>query len=116
MVGKMDLTFLNQTEYLLDVWSKKAADNPSARMLTDERHPHGLSRRDVDDLSGRVYAWLKEKQIGREDFVLLCLPRGAAALISMLGVWKAGAACPGLYAWGMESRGCLYHGRGQLSS
>lgn len=88
----MDLTFLNQTEYLLDVWSKKAADNPSARMLTDERHPHGLSRRDVDDLSGRVYAWLKEKQIGREDFVLLCLPRGAAALISMLGVWKAGAA------------------------
>ena len=88
----MDLTFLNQTEYLLDVWSKKAADNPSARMLTDERHPHGLSRRDVDDLSGRVYAWLKEKQIGREDFVLLCLPRGAAALVCMLGVWKAGAA------------------------
>ena len=29
MVEKMDLTFLNQTEYLLDVWSKKAADNPS---------------------------------------------------------------------------------------
>ena len=88
----MDLTFLNQTEYLLDAWTKKAADNPSARMLTDERHPHGLCRHDVDDLSGRVYAWLKEKQIGREDFVLLCLPRGAAALICMLGVWKAGAA------------------------
>ena len=38
-VVNMDLTFLNQTDYLLDVWSKKVADNPSARMLTDERHP-----------------------------------------------------------------------------
>ena len=33
----MDLTFLNQTGYLLDVWTKKVSDNPSARMLTDER-------------------------------------------------------------------------------
>ena len=88
----MDLSFLSRTEYLLDAWSKKVSDNPSARMLTDERHPCGLCRRDVDDLSGRVYGWLKEKQIGSEDFVLLCLPRGAAALVCMLGVWKAGAA------------------------
>ena len=88
----MDLSFLDQTEYLLDVWSEKVSDNPSAPMLTDERHPRGLSRRAVDELSGRVYAWLKEKQIGCEDFVLLCLPRGAAALVCMLGVWKAGAA------------------------
>ena len=88
----MDLTFLNQTEYLLDAWTKKAEDNPSARMLTDESHPRGLSRRAVDKMSGQVYAWLKEKQAGREDFVLLCLPRGAVALICMLGVWKAGTA------------------------
>ena len=91
-VAKMDLSFLNSTEYLPDVWSKHVSGNPSARMLTDERHPCGLSRRDVDDLSGRVYGWLKEKQVGREDFVLLCLPRGAVALVCMLGVWKAGAA------------------------
>lgn len=90
--NKMELSFLNRTEYLLDVWSKKVSENPSARMLTDECHPHGLSRRAVDDLSGKVYAWLREKQISREDFVLLCLPRGAAALVCMLGVWKAGAA------------------------
>ena len=88
----MDLSFLDKTGYLLDVWSKKVTDNPSARMLTDELHPGGLSRRAVDDLSGQVYTWLKEKQIGCEDFVLLRLPRGAAALICMLGVWKAGAA------------------------
>ena len=67
-------------------------DNPAALALTDERHPRGLSRSQVDDLSGRVYAWLQAKQVGREDFVFLCLPRGAVALIALLGVWKAGAA------------------------
>ena len=88
----MDLSFLNRTEYLLDVWTGYVADNPAALALSDERHPRGLSRRKVDELSARVFAWLKEKQIGREDFVFLCLPRGAVALIAILGVWKAGAA------------------------
>ena len=88
----MDVTFLNDTAYILDTWTKYVSDNPNALALTDERHPRGLSRKQVDDISGRVYAWLKAKGIGREDFVFLCLPRGAAALISLLGVWKAGAA------------------------
>lgn len=88
----MDLSFINQTEYILDAWEKHVSDNPSALMLTDERHPRGLSRRQVDVLSGRIYVWLKKKNIGREDFVFLCFPRGAAALIATLGVWKAGAA------------------------
>ena len=88
----MDITFLNETAFILDVWTKNVSDNPSAPALTDERHPRGLTRRQVDDLSGRVFSWLKAQGIGREDFVFLCLPRGAAALISILGVWKAGAA------------------------
>ena len=88
----MDLAFLDQTEYILDVWAKYVSEKPAALALTDERHPRGLSRRQVDELSGRVYAWLKKKKIGREDFVFLCLPRGAVPLIAVLGVWKAGAA------------------------
>ena len=88
----MDLTFLDRTEYILEAWARHVAENPSAPALTDERHPGGLSRRKVDELSARVYAWLKAQQIGREDFVFLCLPRGALPLIAMLGVWKAGAA------------------------
>ena len=88
----MDLSFLKNTEYILEAFEKHVSDNPRALMLTDERHPRGLSRRQVDVLSGRIYAWLKEKQIGREDFVFLCLPRGASSLIAALGVWKAGAA------------------------
>ena len=46
----------------------------------------------VDYLSGKVYNYLKQKGIGREDFVAICLPRNASPIIAMLGVWKAGAA------------------------
>lgn len=88
----MDLTFLEQTEYIMDAWMKSVSDNPNAPVLTDERHPRGISRRKADELSGKVYAWLRAKKIGREDFVLICLPRGGIALLSILGVWKAGAA------------------------
>lgn len=51
-----------------------------------------LTFRELDDLSGRVYAYLKEKGIGKEDFVMISLPRGVKCIVSMLGVWKAGAA------------------------
>ncbi len=42
--------------------------------------------------SARVYAWLKQRGIGREQFVLILTPRNAHILSCMLGVWKAGAA------------------------
>ena len=42
-------------------------------------------------MSGKIYAWLKGKGIGREDFVLINLPRGVQPVIAMIGVWKAGA-------------------------
>ena len=88
----MDLTFLEQTDYIMEAWTKSVSDKPNALLMTDERHPRGISRRKVDELSGKVYGWLRAKQIGREDFVLICLPRGGIALISILGIWKAGAA------------------------
>ena len=43
-------------------------------------------------VSGRVYRYLQEKGIGREDFVMLLLPRGVQAFAAMIGVWRAGAA------------------------
>ena len=87
----MEITFWNRTEDLMETWTKKVSEKPSALVLTDELHPRGLSRLQVDELSGRLYGWLKEKQIGGGDSVLICLPRGSLALISMLGVWKAGS-------------------------
>lgn len=51
-----------------------------------------LTFRELDELSGRVYAYLKKKGIGREDFVMISLPHGVLPYIAMIGVWKAGAA------------------------
>jgi len=47
---------------------------------------------EVDIMSGRVYRYLKEHGIGKEDFVMILLPRGVMPYVAMIGVWKAGAA------------------------
>ena len=76
--------------------------NPGAPILFDDAHAKGITYAQLDDLSGRVYAWLKANKIGKENFVLIDLPRGVLPVIAMIGVWKAGAAwalvgylCPG---------------------
>ena len=66
--------------------------NPGAPILFDDAHTKGITYAKLDDMSGRVYGWLKQNGIGREDFVLIDLPRGVLPVIAMIGVWKAGAA------------------------
>ena len=60
--------------------------------VSDERHPEGISYRELGELSGQVYTWLKDNGIGREDIVMINLPRGIEAVVAMIGVWRAGAA------------------------
>lgn len=60
--------------------------------LCGEDAPQGYTYRELDENSGRVYSYLKERGIGREDIVLICLPRSTRVFTAMLGVWKAGAA------------------------
>lgn len=60
--------------------------------LYDETFTKGISYDQLRVLSGRVYAFLKERNIGKEDFVLIRLPRGVQPIIAMIGVWRAGAA------------------------
>ena len=73
----------------LEVFTK---ENPNTAILFDEAHSKGITYAQFDDMTGRVYAYLKKKGIGKEDFVLIDLPRGIAPIIAMVGVWKAGAA------------------------
>ena len=68
---------------------KERADQVAFR---DAEHPQGITFREVEDLSGRVYAWLKQEGIGREQMVMIHLPRGAEACIAAIGVLRAGAA------------------------
>ena len=88
----MNMDFLKEQPYFLDAWRENVSAEPDRLFLTDEVHPQGMSRRTADELSAKVYAWLKKQKIGTEDFVLVCLPRGIMIPIAMMGVWKAGAA------------------------
>ena len=65
---------------------------PNTSVLFDEIHTKGLSYAEINDLSGRIYSWLKTQNIGKEDFVLINLPRSVQPVVAMIGVWKAGAA------------------------
>ena len=60
--------------------------------LYDEATPKGISYEQLRVISGRVYAYLKARNIGKEDFVMIKLPRGVQPVIAMIGVWRAGAA------------------------
>ena len=60
--------------------------------LYDEATPKGISYEQLRVISGRVYAYLKARNIGKEDFVMIRLPRGVQPVIAMIGVWRAGAA------------------------
>lgn len=62
---------------------------PDKVLLRDEHN--SLTFRELDELSGRVYAYLKETGIGREDVVVVKLNRSVHPIVAMLGIWKAGA-------------------------
>jgi len=79
-------------ETIIEKLQRYTEMNPGAPILFDDAHTKGITYAQLDDMSGRVYAWLKENKIGTEDFVLIDLPRGVLPVISMVGVWKAGAA------------------------
>ena len=77
---------------ILQMLESYVRDNPNATVLYDEAHTKGISYAQLDDLSGRVYAYLSANGVGKDDFVLINLPRGIMPIIAMIGVWKAGAA------------------------
>ena len=83
---------MSDTMKLLELLEEYTEREPQAAILFDEAHTGGITYAQLDDMSGRIYAWLKEEEIGREDFVLINLPRGVMPVISMVGIWKAGAA------------------------
>ena len=77
---------------IIELIEQYTKDKPSAPILFDDANTKGLTYAQLDDSSGKVYRWLKEQGIGKEDFVLINLPRGIQPIVAMVGVWKAGAA------------------------
>ena len=83
---------VHSVETIINKLAQYTREDPGAAILYDDAHSGGITYAQLDDMSGRVYAWLKQNGIGREDFVLIDLPRGVLPVIAMIGVWKAGAA------------------------
>ncbi|WP_408070457.1 AMP-binding protein [Butyrivibrio sp. JL13D10] len=77
---------------IIDTLQEYTAKAPNETILFDEVSTKGVSYSQLDEMSGKIYAWAKSKGIGKEDFVLINLPRGVKPVIAMVGIWKAGAA------------------------
>ena len=79
-------------DYIIEKLEQYTAQKPDEAILFDDAHTKGITYAQLQDMSGRVYAYLKQRGIGKETFVLLNLPRGVMPVIAMVGVWRAGAA------------------------
>ena len=78
--------------YIAELLEQRLATHPDHTFLYDELTPKGVTYARCYELSGRVYAYLKALGVGKEDFVLIKLPRGVQPVLAMYGVWRAGAA------------------------
>ena len=81
--------------WILDFIKKfvqNAVELKDMKILCDDANPKGITYGQLDIMSGKVYSYLKNEGIGKEDFVMLCLPRGIQPLVALCGVIKAGAA------------------------
>ena len=83
---------LNKIPYFLDAYGLWNTLSGKQVMLVDDHYYQGWTRKQVEQLSGKIYNYLLQQGIGKDDFVMICLPRGVLPVIAMIGVWKAGAA------------------------
>ena len=60
--------------------------------IISQARKKGISYSQLWEFSGKVYAWLKQAHIGKEDMVLINLPRGIRIITTMVGVIRSGAA------------------------
>ena len=54
-------------ETIIDKLQRYTEKNPGAAILFDDAHSKGITYEQLDDMSARVYGWLKANKIGRED-------------------------------------------------
>ena len=71
-------------------WYSNLEKDPLHPALCNENR--SFSRADAEDLSGKLYAAFLEMGIGKEDVVLIALPRSAKMFIAAMAVLKVGAA------------------------
>ncbi len=78
--------------YFVEKLKQNAENHPDRLALALDFGQEPVSFSELWEQSGRIYASLKAKGLGREDFVMLLLPRSPKMFVAMLGVLRAGAA------------------------
>lgn len=86
----MEDLYIADTEYFITAWYRHYYEDSKKICLSDSENAY--SRREVEQLSGTLYAYLKKNKIGKESFVMIDMPRSCKIFIAMLAVVKAGAA------------------------
>ena len=88
----MDMQKIKEFPYILDEWAKLVEEDPEGIFIYDGVSTNGRRRMEVEEESARLYSYLKKKGIGKENFVMILMPRSAHIVTAILGVLKAGAA------------------------
>ena len=50
---------------ILEMLHEYTAENPNVPILFDDAHSKGITYSQFDEMTGRVYAWLREQGIGK---------------------------------------------------
>jgi acyl-coenzyme A synthetase/AMP-(fatty) acid ligase len=80
-----DLRFIEKIE-------QNVADHPENIALISAEAGKSMTYAELWEYSGRVYRFLKQRGIGKEDVVMIAVPRGINPIITLIGIWRAGAA------------------------
>ena len=83
---------IKDVPYVLDAFSEIVREDPDRLLVVNPVTRKSVSRKRADELSARLYRYLKDRGITRESHVMICLPRGEMPLLAILGTLKAGAA------------------------
>lgn len=71
---------------------ERCRKDPDKIFTIDTANDKTLSYGELDELTSKVYAYLSDRGIGRENFVMIDLPRGISPIVTAIGVWRSGAA------------------------
>jgi len=74
----------------IDRVNQLVKESPDKILLSDWKGEYQVN--EIWSLSGRVYRYLTEHGVGKEDVVMVHLPRCADVIMISLGIWRAGAA------------------------